>query len=106
MDNASISGFVRNREGQAIKNSGVCAATVSSEVFWIPDVTCTATDSGGPAARFRARRFACCVKHFPTTQSSPLGGLTGASLSGSPRSAVDDNSRSGQWARSIESQYG
>jgi hypothetical protein len=47
VDEASISGFVRSREGQAIENSRVCAAPVSSEVFWTPNVTCAATDSKG-----------------------------------------------------------
>lgn len=43
----SLSGVVRCANGKAVANARVCAATVSSEVFWIPALSCASTNLEG-----------------------------------------------------------
>ena len=43
----SLSGLVRDPTGQAIVNARVCATTVSSELSWVPESTCAATNQEG-----------------------------------------------------------
>jgi hypothetical protein len=43
----SIAGHVRGPTGQTVGKANVCATTLSSDVYWAPDTTCTTTDSTG-----------------------------------------------------------
>ena len=79
IDKGSISGFVRSQEGQAIENSQVCATTVSSEVFWTPNVSCATTDSGG-GYRIQPLASTAYVVSAAAGGYQPVSALLGATI--------------------------